>query len=258
MAHKRHTTRDDDALNEDGASDTPLHRLPGFGTGLHRQRVPFVRAGEAPPAKGSPLAGSLPGGDVSDLYLSIVMGETKKTKNTVQKTIETVEVAATTSTSALAAPACDICSLPLTTASSAAAHHHETCLVHQVALDHSKPPSALDRGRFGLAIMSAQGWDPDSGRGLGADQQGMAYPIEVKLRPDRQALGNDPAPSSSSSSKRPSGTVASAPAPSRNRKYTRKQLRAMEEDRRRRHDRLREQIMGNKDLDKYLRPQGDE
>lgn len=260
MASRRHPTRDDDELNEDGASNTPLHRLPGFGTGLHRQRVAFVRAGEAPPAKGSPPAGSLPGGDVSDLYLSIVMGEAKKTETTTQKTIEkTVEAVVETATTS-STPACDICSLPLTTASSAAAHHHETCLVHQVALDHSKPPSALDRGRFGLTIMSAQGWDPDSGRGLGADQQGMAYPIEAKLRPDRQALGSQPATttSSSSSSKRPSGTSASTPAPSRNRQYSRKQLRHIEEDRRRRHDRLREQIMGNKDLDKYLRPQGDE
>lgn len=256
MAHKRQQARDrDDALNEDGASDTPLHRLPGFGTGLHRQRVAFVRAGEAPPAKGSAPAGSLPGGAVSDLYLSIVMGQTveKTAEGTVEKTVETV-TAATTTTDA-STPACDICSLPLTTPASAAAHHHETCLVHQVALDHSKPPSALNRGRFGLAIMSAQGWDPDSGRGLGADQQGMPYPIEARLRPERQALGSQPTPSPSTA--RPSGSAVAAPtsALTRNRKYTRKQLRAMEEDRRRRHDRLREQIMGNRDLDKYLRPQ---
>ncbi|CAK7237407.1 hypothetical protein SCUCBS95973_009948 [Sporothrix curviconia] len=233
----------DDALNEDGASDTPLHRLPGFGTGLHRQRVAFVKAGEAPASKATQLpSGGLPGGAVSDLYLSIVLGQSTTTAAVEETT------------------ACEVCSLPLSSSASAVArHHHETCLVHQVSLDHSKPPSALNRSRFGLAIMSAQGWDPDSGRGLGADQQGMAYPIEARLRPERQALGN----AASSSRCRPAGgttaaAAASGPAPARNRAYTRKQLRAMEEDRRRRHDRLREQIMGSRDLDKYLRPQGGE
>ncbi|KIH90307.1 hypothetical protein SPBR_00971 [Sporothrix brasiliensis 5110] len=250
MAHRRQSTTDrNGGLNEDGASDTPLHRLPGFGTGLHRQRVAFVRAGEAPQTKGSGPTGALPGGAVSDLYLSIVIGQTEKREGSA----ESVAKADEASTTAPTTPACDVCRLPLTTPSSAAAHHHESCLVHQVALDHSKPPSSLNRGRLGLAIMSAQGWDPDSGRGLGADQQGMPYPIEAKLRPERQALGNGPAPSSSESRSRSSGSAASAPT--RNRKHTRKQLRAMEEDRRRRYDRLREQIMGNKDLDKYLRPQ---
>ncbi|CAK7232914.1 hypothetical protein SBRCBS47491_008431 [Sporothrix bragantina] len=252
MSHKRPSAIGrDDTLNEDGASDTPLHRLPGFGTGLHRQRVAFVKAGEAPASKSSPSSGSLSGGNVSDLYLSIVMGQSTTTTTT------TASAATATKTSADETTACEVCRLPLTSSALAAAHHHETCLVHQVSLDHSKPPSALNRSRFGLAIMSAQGWDPDSGRGLGVDQQGMPYPIEARLRPERQALGNPPS-SSQSSRSRPTGTAASDPAPARNRKYTRKQLRAMEEDRRRRHDRLREQIMGSRDLDKYLRPQADE
>ncbi|CAK7204748.1 hypothetical protein SEUCBS139899_007508 [Sporothrix eucalyptigena] len=255
MAHNRPPADNRDAeLNEDGALDTPLHRLRGFGTGLHRQRVAFVKARETP-TTGSSLAGTLPGGAVSDLYLSIVMGQstTNTTTTTASTTVnEPVDVVETEPT-----PACDVCHLPLTTSASAADHHHETCLVHQVSLGHSKPPSSLNRSRLGLAIMSAQGWDPDSGRGLGADQQGMPYPIEARLRPDRQALGND-AGSSRASGSHPAGTAASNPAPTRKRSYTRKQLRAMEEDRRRRHDRLREQIMSNRDLDKYLIPQDGE
>ncbi|CAK7269183.1 hypothetical protein SEPCBS119000_003441 [Sporothrix epigloea] len=234
--------------DDDGAVDTPLHRLPGFGTGLHRRRVAFVKAGESPASKSAP-AGSLSGGAVSDLYLSIVMGQAKESNVTPK--------AHSTDAASVDKPAtCHVCRLPLTTSATAAAHHHETCLVHQVSLDHSKPPSALDRSRFGLAIMSAHGWDPDSGRGLGANQQGIPYPVEARLRPERQALGSAPSSSRDGQSlrTRPSKVAASEPVPARRRNHTRKQLRAMEEDRRRRHDRLREQIMGSRDLDKYLRP----
>ncbi|CAK7238995.1 MAG: hypothetical protein STHCBS139747_000416 [Sporothrix thermara] len=262
MSHKRPSTADSDgALNEDGASDTPLHRLPGFGTGLHRQRVAFVKAGEAPPSKAAP-AGSLPGGAVSDLYLSIVMGQSAaKTTVTTTTTMSTTTTTTTTTaadTSVEETVACEVCRLPIaaSASSSTAAHHHETCLVHQVSLGHSKPPSSLNRSRFGLAIMSAQGWDPDSGRGLGVDQQGMPYPLEARLRPERQALGNPPSRSSTGTGSKTSQGANRGPA--RNTKPTRKQLRAMEKDRRRRHDRLQEQIMGSRDLDKYLRPQGEE
>ncbi|CAK7565542.1 MAG: hypothetical protein SEPTF4163_003459 [Sporothrix epigloea] len=237
--------------NDDDALDTPLHRLPGFGTGLHRKRVAFVKAGEVPATKTSP-ADSLSGGAVSDLYLSIVMGQAKEPQES--KKTETVNPTAKGSADETAA--CQVCRLPLTTTASVAAHHHETCLVHQVSLDHSKPPSALDRSRFGLAIMSAHGWDPDSGRGLGANQQGMPYPVEARLRPERQALGDASANGTKghSSTRRSAGTAPLDQAPAHKRHHTRKQLRAMEEDRRRRHDRLREQIMGSRDLDKYLRP----
>ena len=224
-----------DKLNEDGASDTPLHRLPGFGTGLHRQRVAFVKAGEAPDDKPATPATS-GGGSVSDVYLGIVMGgKAKKAQDE--------------STNAASA-VCDICRLPTTpsssSVSSSAPNHHDACLVHQVALEHSKPPSSLDRSRFGLAIMSAQGWDPDSGRGLGRDQQGLPYPIEAKKRLERQALGDK---------RRDDSTRNGAKKTLDTRPKTRKDIRRMEEEKRRRHNRLHEQIMGNRDLDKYLRPQ---
>ncbi|EPE02529.1 g-patch domain containing protein [Ophiostoma piceae UAMH 11346] len=223
-------------LNEDGASDVPLHRLPGFGTGLHRQRVTFVKAGEAPVDKPATPATS-GGGSVSDVYLSIVMGGS----------IKTAKEEGTKAASAV----CEICRLPTTpsassSSSSSAPNHHDACLVHQVALEHSKPPSSLDRGRFGLAIMSAQGWDPDSGRGLGRDQQGMPYPIEAKKRLERQALGDK---------RKDDKTKNGAKKTLDTRPRTKKDIKRMEEEKRRRHNRLHEQIMGNSDLDKYLRPQ---
>ncbi|CAK7263086.1 hypothetical protein SEPCBS57363_000389 [Sporothrix epigloea] len=246
MSHNSSVEYLEEGPNDDGALDTPLHHLPGFGTGLHRKRVAFVKAGEAPATKRTP-ADSLSGGAVSNLYLSIVMGQAKELKE-LKKTVTpnpTVDESADEPADETAD--CQVCRLPLTTTASAAAHRHETCLVHQVSLDHSKPPSALDRNRFGLAIMSAHGWDPDSGRGLGVNQQGMPYPVEARLRPERQALGDTTSVNGIKGHSSPR-------RPAHKRNHTRKQLRAMEEDRRRRHDRLREQIMGSRDLDKYLRP----
>ncbi len=255
MAQQRPPASRDHHTNEDGALDTPLHRLPAFDTGLRRQRIAFVKAGETLSSPASSPACAVPSDNVAAVYLGIVLGGAAAAQ-TDENAATPRPQSAPPGLAASSPPAffCEACRLPLPSSSPAAVADHESSLVHQVALGHSKPPSALDRSRFGLAVMAAQGWDPDSGLGLGRDQQGMPYPIRARARPDRQALGADAPRDGDIASPSSSATVPSTAAgvPQNSRKHRRK----MEEDRRRRHDRLREQIMGNRDLDKYLRPEG--
>ncbi|OAA64245.1 hypothetical protein SPI_02892 [Niveomyces insectorum RCEF 264] len=228
--------------DDHGAVDTPLHRLPAFGAGLHRRRVAFVKATDETAIAGSKgTNGPLPGPDVADVYLRIVLGGDSRKEDTADTAASATTTTTTTTTT------CTVCRLPLADASVP----HDACLVHQVALGHARPPSALDRRRYGLAILTAQGWDPT--------------PLQPRPRPERQGLGvaATTLASSSLSSSRNRKTAAAAAARAsatagqqqpRNRAHAR--LLRKQEEARRQHKaaRLHEQIMGNRDLDKYLRP----
>ncbi len=82
---------------------------------------------------------------------------------------------------------CEICRLPI--AVDQAAVSHKASLAHQVCLQHSHPPSALDRQRKGLTYLSSYGWDPDARTGLGAAGEGRLYPIQPKVKQDRRGIG---------------------------------------------------------------------
>ena len=49
--------------------------------------------------------------------------------------------------------------------------------VHQICLQHSYPPSHLDRNHQGLRYLSYHGWDPDSRLGLGLSGKGIKAPV---------------------------------------------------------------------------------
>ncbi|KAH7054516.1 hypothetical protein B0J12DRAFT_570784 [Macrophomina phaseolina] len=145
--------------SDDETYTIPIKDQRYFGAGLKRKRVKFVPA--------SSLATHQPtssGSAISDLYLSIVGAATE---------------------SAPPSPApenCDICKLPL-------GEGHESSLAHQVCLQHSHPPSAIERSRKGLSFLQAQGWDPDSRKGLGKGGEGILYPIKLKEKKDTVGLG---------------------------------------------------------------------
>jgi hypothetical protein len=67
---------------------------------------------------------------------------------------------------------------------------HEASIAHQVCLEHSHPPSHLDRTRHGLRYLAAYGWDPDSRVGLGvAGRTGIREPIKQRAKNDTIGLG---------------------------------------------------------------------
>lgn len=99
---------------------------------------------------------------------------------------------------------CEICNLPLTVKAttetdldeaeptSITTKHtpHEASMVHQICLQHSHPPSHLDRTRHGLRYLASYGWDPDSRVGLGAEgRTGILQPIKPKPKTSTSGLG---------------------------------------------------------------------
>jgi hypothetical protein len=82
---------------------------------------------------------------------------------------------------------CDACSLPIPPISSSTPH--AALLAHQISLPHSHPPSALPHDRTGVRLLRARGWDPDARTGLGANGQGIRYPIKVKEKNDKLGIG---------------------------------------------------------------------
>jgi G-patch domain len=108
---------------------------------------------------------------------------------------------------AAAAPAdlCEVCKLPIPVVDSTKEDSneveaissiatrdtpHEASIVHQVCLQHSHPPSHLDRSRHGLRYLASYGWDPDSRTGLGAEgRTGILQPIKPKVKTTTSGLG---------------------------------------------------------------------
>ncbi|TKA74355.1 hypothetical protein B0A55_05523, partial [Friedmanniomyces simplex] len=83
---------------------------------------------------------------------------------------------------------CEICHRPLMKTDTAASTH-ETSIAHQICLQHSHPPSHIDRTRRGLAVLEGQGWSPDSRLGLGAEGEGRLHPVKAVENPKRAGLG---------------------------------------------------------------------
>lgn len=144
---------------------------------------------------------------------------------------------------------CEICRLPLEEPleegpdsdgkAKTSSRPHEASIAHQVCLTHSHPPSALDRSRMGLNILQSQGWDPDSRKGLGVEQQGVQYPIKVKPKNDTLGIGVQ-VPKNLPPKKEKAKT------------YDAKKVRKMALEDKKRHEKLRRQLYSNSDVEKYL------
>ncbi|KAI1103130.1 hypothetical protein F4804DRAFT_244834 [Jackrogersella minutella] len=216
--------------------DIPLQDKRPFGSGLKRKRVVFVPASsgnlktteENVPEKSSQ--------SVSDLYLSIVLPKEKESGQP-----PSAEISDGTTTPQI----CEICQLPLdeniksSEKLKTVSRPHEASIAHQVCLSHSHPPSALDRSRMGLNVLQSQGWDPDSRKGLGSEQQGMQYPIKVKPKNDTLGIGVQ-VPKNLPAKKEKVKT------------YDAKKIRKMALEDKKRYERLRRQFYGNSEVEKYL------
>ena len=223
----------------------PLEDQRVFGAGIKRKRVPFVPSSEtslhstslSAPATPGPFSSSKSGTSVADKYLSIVLSSGKPTDgNTTTPDNDDASKDTPTTTTATTVT-CDICNLPL---SSKHPHPHESSLAHQLSLPHSHPPSSIDRSRVGYKYLSAYGWDPDSRRGLGAAGQGIRVPLKTRGKNDTVGLGV----------RVPKGE--GRVVKKMERKLGAKEVRRMEEEGKKRGERLREMFYRGEEVVKYL------
>ncbi|KAI2624176.1 hypothetical protein GGR54DRAFT_595331 [Hypoxylon sp. NC1633] len=222
--------------DDDPEYDIPLQHKQPFGSGLKRKRVVFVPASSGNLNTTEENVSAKPSQSVADLYLSIVLPQEK----------ESSQSASPASSSSINTPQiCEICQLPVQKGSEASgktkdsARPHEASIAHQVCLSHSHPPSAVDRSRLGLSVLQSQGWDPDSRKGLGIEQQGMQYPIKVKQKNDTLGIGVR-VPKDLPAKKEKAQT------------FDAKKMRKMALEDKKKREKLRRQFYGNPDVERYL------
>lgn len=110
---------------------------------------------------------------------------------------------------------------------------------------HSHPPSHLDRNNIGLKYLTSHGWDPDSRQGLGVGGAGIRIPVKAKEKNDTIGIGID-------SSKH--GRQLAAPAITK--RLNAKQVRRLEEEDKKRREKLQRMFYQNDDVAKYLGEDG--
>ncbi|KAK4043401.1 hypothetical protein C8A01DRAFT_32527 [Parachaetomium inaequale] len=219
-----------DASNEDDDYDKiPLQHQRPFGAGLHRKPIAFVSAtaGGGQLKSVDDTAASKPRQNVADIYLGLVLPEdATRSKSAPPTTAEPSD-----------AKTCPVCKLPLNRDSGTGTHAQS--FAHQVCLPHSQPPSALDRTRMGLAYLSAHGWDPDARRGLGADQQGIKFPVKAKVKDDNLGVGMHV----------PRGLP---PPKKKEQLLDAKKVRKMAREETKKAARIRQELFGDGKLERYL------
>lgn len=169
----------------DGEDDdyfVPLTDQRVFGAGIRRKGIAFIPATNA--ESSVPQHVPPPRSTVADRYLSIVLrNPTSKDASTPGQESDGQRVE--TKQPAL----CTVCRLPVSMSpDEIAIDTHESSIAHQVCLEHSHPPSHLDRDHVGLRYLRGYGWDPDSRKGLGLNSEGIRVPIKGKEKNDTVGL----------------------------------------------------------------------
>lgn len=218
--------------SDDEYYSVPLKDQRYFGAGIKRQRIHFVPSSTTEPT--TPAGASTPSAlSASERYLQIVLD--KATSEPLS------------SETALDKPGpktCEICKTQYEGDEAA----HCSSLVHQIALPHSHPPSALDRSRKGLSILQSYGWNPDERLGLGAQREGILHPVKAKEKRDTVGLGVD--------------LNHDEPTLKKKRKVVQKKkpvemldagkIRKLEQNNKKKHERLQNLFHSNDEVDKYL------
>jgi len=242
-------------MSDDDEYEIPLQDQRIFGAGIKRKRVKFVPSSST--ATNTPPPQTTSAKSVSDLYLSLVLPKAQTTtpnsaEDSASSERQDVPIAPATPQNLV----CEICNLPLdaptpevpagplsnnpSPAQPPKTRPHEASLAHQVCLKHSHPPSHIDRTRKGLTYLSSYGWDPDSRRGLGAEGQGIQFPIKVKAKDDKLGIGVVlPKEGERRKEEKPKKLDAG-------------KVRKLYEVERKKGERLREMFYGSEDLERYL------
>ncbi|CAH0050296.1 unnamed protein product [Clonostachys solani] len=227
---------------EEEEEDIPLHHKKPFGSGLKRKKIEFVRATEPDETAVAASASRVKASAIGDLYASIVLGQSSASSGTPTPTPEVVAEAAAaggvTPQETSNQTICPVCLLPITTSIS----KHNASLAHQVSLEHSHPPSALDRSRMGLKALEAQGWNPDARQGLGREGEGMRFPIKVSAKEDNLGIG-------ATIPEMKEGEVKVV----KEKPMSVKELKAAQAKEKTKTEKLQREIFGSVDVDKYLK-----
>ncbi|KAG9695053.1 hypothetical protein KCU95_g5232, partial [Aureobasidium melanogenum] len=217
--------------NGDEYYEVPLKDQRYFGAGIKRQRVHFVPSStdESTTPAGASTSSAL---SASERYLQIVLAKASS------------EPPPSSSSESLRT--CDICKTQY--AGDEAAHC--SSMVHQIALPHSHPPSALDRNRKGLSILQSYGWNPDERLGLGAQREGILHPIKAKEKRDTVGLGVDLNNDEPTLKKKRKSVQPPKPVE----RLDAGKIRKLEQNNKKKHERLQSLFYSNDEVDKYLGP----
>lgn len=212
-----------------------------FGAGIKRKRIDFVAAA-APTQELSPR--TTPAVSAGDRYLNIVLknGASTEDHKITSAEVSGLKSSATQQQHEVKGAVCGVCNLLIEApedATSTASTNHESTIAHMVCLNHSHPPSHLDRSRHGLKYLSSYGWDPDSRQGLGATGEGIRAPIKAKVKNDTVGLGVK-----IKGNKKPIDAKVE--------RLDAKQVRKKDMEDRRKWERLQQMFYRNDDVEKYL------
>lgn len=227
----------------DDEYDIPLQDQRVFGAGLKRKRIHFVPS-RTSSSTTIPVQTSTGLTSAGDRYLNLVLSKPTGTyPPTPDSSSTTTPNQDAPPDETPTPPICDICSLPLPSSTTTTPPRpHEATLAHQVCLQHSHPPSHLDRSRLGLRYLQSQGWDPDSRLGLGAQGQGIQFPIKAKPKDDKMGLGL----------LFPDEKAKGVLKKEVKEKLDAGKVRKLEERGRKKRERLQELFYRSEDLDRYL------
>jgi len=189
-----HAGRDRFSANMDREDEyfVPLEDQRVFGAGIKRKRIAFVPASSTETSNVLTQSESRRPGDK---YLSIVLPKSADRDDEADRHADTTAAAATTTTTKSKADhsetpeICSVCGQTLPSeADKISVNAHESSIAHQVCVEHSHPPSHLDRGHVGVKYLAGFGWDPDSRKGLGARLEGIKIPIKAQEKHDTAGL----------------------------------------------------------------------
>lgn len=206
-----------------------------FGAGLKRKRIEFVPA-EGPSIVKTPSG--VPSFSLGERYLSITLKDCASSTDTAKTADLRKTNIVRRGEAENGLKNCAICKSPVD-AEGSEAPLHQVSLAHQVCLDHSFPPSHLDRNSQGLKYLSYYGWDPDGQLGLGASGAGIRVPIRANVKHDTVGLGVK-LPGEKQRSER----VIE--------KFDAKQLRRKVVKEKLKNEKLREKFYANSDVERYL------
>lgn len=233
------------ASMSDKEDSRPWEQQRIFGAGHKRKRIDFVAARAAATQAIQLEPRTVPNISAGDRYLNIVLrnGASTDDNNPTSTEVSYPERSSAQQQLELKRAFCEICNLPILAtpgdARAIASADHESTIAHMVCLDHSYPPSHLDRSRQGFKYLSSYGWDPDSRRGLGATSGGIRAPIKAKVKNDTAGLGVK----IKGNKKPPDRKVERMDA---------KQVRKLDMEDRRKRARLHEVFYGNDEVEKCL------
>jgi hypothetical protein len=214
----------DTRYNDTDISTLPFTSHPAYGRGLWKRPVAFVPAASStPPAPSKPIDGQ----SIAQKYLAIMFPNGQPIPEPD------------------AYPLCGICGEPVKEAN----HRiHFLSAAHQAALPRAPVPSAIDRTRMGLKYMQNYGWDVDARVGLGANGEGMLFPLVPKEKRDKLGLGVD-----KKAEERRKGLISgrAVPKPGEIRLDAGK-IQKLAKVEKRKHHKLQRMFYGNDEVEKYL------